>query len=294
MKNHPEIDNKLKKFLLVSQKKEISEYLVYKKLAQSSQNPKNKNILKQISADELKHYNLWQKLTKTKVKPRKTIVFFYVLIAKTLGLTFATKLMEKGEKRAQFSYKKIAKIIPQAKSILREENEHEIKLLSILNEKKLRYISSIVLGLNDALIELTGALAGLTFAFQNARLIGITGLITGVAASLSMAVSEYISQESEKNSNNSFRAALYTGITYVITILFLVAPFFLFGSHYLALLVSLLIAVCVIFFFTFYTSVAQDFPFFKRFLKILILSLSVAGITFVFGFLVKKYLNLEI
>ena len=57
----------------------------------------------------------------------------------------------------------------------------------------------MVLGLNDALVEFTGALAGYTFALQNTLLVAMTGLITGVAASLSMATSEYLSTKSEEN-----------------------------------------------------------------------------------------------
>ena len=41
---------------------------------------------------------------------------------------------------------------------------NESALLQLLDEEKLRYTGSIVLGLNDVLVELTGALAGLTLA----------------------------------------------------------------------------------------------------------------------------------
>ena len=47
------------------------------------------------------------------------------------------------------------------------------------------YSSSVVLGISDALIELTGILAGLTFALQDMELIALSGLVTGVAASVS-------------------------------------------------------------------------------------------------------------
>ena len=46
----------------------------------------------------------------------------------------------------------------------------------MLDEERLRYIGSVVLGLNDALIELTGALAGLTLALQNTQLNLLLGL----------------------------------------------------------------------------------------------------------------------
>ena len=101
--------------------------------------------------------------------------------------------MERGEEKAQTTYGKISEFVPSAKEIVEDEDKHELELINMLDEERLRYVGSIVLGLNDALVELTGALAGLTFALQNTRLTAMAGLITGVAASLSMATSEYLS-----------------------------------------------------------------------------------------------------
>ncbi|MDI6704563.1 MAG: VIT1/CCC1 transporter family protein [bacterium] len=82
----------------------------------------------------------------------------------------------------------------------------------------------MVLGLNDALVELTGALAGFTFALQNTRVVAMAGLITGVAASLSMTTSEYLSTKSEGGAKSPFKASVYTGSAYVLTVMFLIFP----------------------------------------------------------------------
>jgi VIT1/CCC1 family predicted Fe2+/Mn2+ transporter len=100
----------------------------------------------------------------------------------------------------------------------------------LLDEELLRYAGSIVLGLNDALVELTGALAGFTLALQNTRLIALTGLITGVAAALSMAASEYLSTRSEGGGRSPLRASLYTGTAYIITVFLLILPYLLPGQ----------------------------------------------------------------
>ena len=71
----------------------------------------------------------------------------------------------------------------------KSEQEHEAALIELIDEERLRYISSMVLGLNDALVELTGALAGFTFALGNTTTIAMAGFITGSAATLSMAAS---------------------------------------------------------------------------------------------------------
>ena len=125
----------------------------------------------------------------------------------------------------------------------------------------------MVLGLNDALVELTGALAGLTFAFQNTRLISIAGLITGVAASLSMAASEYLSKKSEESSDSPYKASLYTGIAYIVTVILLILPYLILNNPYLALAFTILIAIIIIFVFNFYIAIAKEIPFKKRFFE---------------------------
>jgi VIT1/CCC1 family predicted Fe2+/Mn2+ transporter len=119
--------------------------------------------------------------------------------------------MEGGEHSAVFKYQDIGKILPQAVEIQREEEQHEFHLINMIDEKILHYLGSIVLGLNDALVELTGVLAGLTFGFQNTKMVAFSGLITGIAAAMSMAGSEYLSTKMENNANiRPLKASLYT------------------------------------------------------------------------------------
>ena len=280
--------------VLTSQKNEITEHLIYKKLAQSTKDAQNRNVLQRISDDELKHYNFWKQFTGKDTKPDKLKVWMYFLIAKILGITFGIKLMEKGEEKAQTTYEKISEVVPSAKEIVEDEDKHELELINMLDEERLRYVGSIVLGLNDALVELTGALAGLTFALQNTRLTAMAGLITGVAASLSMATSEYLSTKSEGYVKKPLRAAFYTGAAYVITVLFLIFPYFVFGEPMLCLGFTILNAVIVIFIFTFYISVAKGIPFKNRFSEMVAISLGVAALTFLITFVIKIFLNVEV
>jgi VIT1/CCC1 family predicted Fe2+/Mn2+ transporter len=184
--------------------------------------------------------------------------------------------------------------VPDAKDIIKDEDEHEKQLMDLIDEERLRYVGSMILGLNDALVELTGALAGFTFALQNTRMVAVTGLITGFAASLSMATSEYLSTKSEGNAKNPFKAAAYTGIAYVLTVLFLIFPYLLLTDIYVCLISAILAAIIIIFLFTFYISVAKDLPFKKRFLEMAAISLGIAGLTFTIGFLLRTFLNVEV
>ena len=164
-----------------------------------------------------------------------------------------------------------------------------------MDEERLQYVGSMVLGLNDALVELTGTLAGLSFALQNNRLVALSGLITGISATLSMASSEYLSARSEGDAN-ALKSSLYTGIMYLFAVALLVLPYLVlpWDKYVPALISMLLIVVIIIFAFTYYISVAKDLPFKKRFLEMAIISLSVATLSFVVGVLVKKFLGIDI
>jgi len=288
------LDEETKNTILTAQRNEITEHFIYNKLSQSIKDSHNRNILKHISGDELKHYNFWRRCTHEDVKPDKLKIWKYLLISRIFGITFGIKLMERGEEQAQVTYGKISEFVPDAKSVVKDEDEHEKQLIDLIDEERLRYVGSMVLGLNDALVELTGALAGLTLALQNTRLIAMTGLITGIAGSLSMAASEYLSAKSEEGAKNPFKSSVYTGSAYVLTVLFLILPYLLFTNFYFCLGFTILNAIIVIFIFTSYVSVAKDISFRNRFFEMALISLGIAALTFCLGFLVRIFLNVEI
>lgn len=288
------VEPELLELLVHSQRDEITEYHIYHRLAEATNVAHNRDVLTRIADEEREHYEYWKGYTQRDVAPDTTKVNWYVLISRVLGLTFGIKLMERGEEAAQATYGRIAADIPEAQRILEEEDAHEHELIEMIDEERLRYVSSIVLGLNDALVELTGMLAGLTLALQNTRLIGMTGLITGIAASLSMAASEYLSTKTEQGEQDPARAALYTGSTYIVTVLVLIAPYLVLGSYLAALGVALLGAVLIILLFTFYVSVAQDVPFRRRFLEMTLISFGVAAASFGIGYVVRQVFGIEI
>lgn len=276
------------------QHNEIDEYHIYRKIASRMKDAGNRKTLLAIADGEKRHYEFWKKHTGKNIKPRGLRVFFYYTIMRVFGITFGIKLMERGESRAQGSYGDFARVVPYAKTIARDEEEHEDKLMAMLREEKLEYVGSIVLGLNDALVELTGALAGFSLALRDPLVIAGVGLITGIAASLSMAASEYLSSKAEGSATGeAVRASFYTGVTYIATVLLLVAPFFFLQPALLCLAVTVGIAVLIIFLFNYYISVARDLDFKKRFLEMVGISLGVAAISFGIGFLVRLFFGVD-
>lgn len=286
--------SEIEKKILKMQKDEITEYHIYSKLADRTKDPNNKEILKSIAEDELKHYNFWNKITDKNMKPSKFKIYFYYIISIVFGLTFGIRLMEKGEEEAQEKYDALTEKYEGAEEILNDEEDHEEKLLNMLEEDRLNYVGSVVLGLNDALVELTGSLAGWSFALKNTRLIALTGLIMGIAASLSMAASEYLAKKTDLKHQEALKSSLYTGIAYVITVILLILPYLLFDSYMISLIITVIVAVLVILVFNFYISVAQDLNFKKRFFEMAGISLGVAILSFGIGILVRLFLGIDV
>jgi VIT1/CCC1 family predicted Fe2+/Mn2+ transporter len=276
------------------QRIEITEHHIYKRLARSVKDPENSKILDQIADDELRHYEDWKKYTQLEIKPNMWEVWKYYLIGRIFGFTFGIKLMERGEEKAQENYAALKGKVPDIEKWIHEEEVHEQKLLEMLDEERLRYAGSVVLGLNDALVELTGALAGLTLALQNVKLIALSGLITGIAASLSMAASEYLATRSENTEKHPVRAAVYTGIAYIFTVTLLVLPYLLIQNYIVDLIITLVVAVLIIAVFNYYISVAKDEPFRPRFLEMAGLSLGVATFSFIIGYFIRLWLGVDI
>ena len=277
------------------QQNEATEAEVYRRIAQRTKDAGNRDTLLRIADEEAKHAAIWQRYTGEEMLPQAGKVRRYALIALVFGFTFAVKLMEKGEAKAQISYEELAREAPEALDIRADEEAHEAALLDMLDEERLSYVGSMVLGMNDAMVEMTGTLAGLTLAMQNTRLIALSGLITGIAATLSMASSEYLSSKSEGRPD-ALKSASYTGVAYLVTVALLILPYLLFDeSHYLwAMGTMVVIVLLILVVFNYYLSVAQDLPFKKRFGQMAGISLGVAALSFVIGILVKQFLGVDI
>lgn len=279
--------------LIDAQRDEVTSGRIYTMLAGMQKDAHNKEILFALSRQEAKHAELLKKYTSTSVKGNSLEAFKYNLLARILGITFAVKRAESGERKAEQFYSSLTDY-PEIQQIAQDEKNHEEKLIELIDEERLKYMGSVVLGLNDALVEFTGALAGFTLALSSAPLIALTGSVTGIAASLSMALSEYLSTKSDKSSHKRpVKAAIYTGIAYVITVVTLILPFVLVSNVFIALAIMLVMAIIIIALFNYYYAVACSENFKHRFTEMAILSLSVSALSFVIGYLLKSLTGLD-
>lgn len=277
------------------QQNEITESVIYEEIAKFAKGEENKKTLQRLAKEEKAHYEIWKSYTGIEMQPEKIKVFKYKWIARIFGFTFAIKLMENGEVGAQKEYNLIKDEVPESVSIMQQEEEHESSLIEMLDEERLQYIGSMVLGMNDALVELTGSLAGFTFAMQNTKLIALAGLIIGISATFSMASSEFLAAKSEGR-NDALKSCSYTGVAYLITVVLLILPYLLLGNaqYILALALMMLTVILIIAVFTYYISVAQGENFKTRFSEMALISVGVAVLSFAVGALAKRFLGVEI
>lgn len=289
-----DLDARVREEFLRFQKNEITECIVYTKLAAIEKDKGNREVMQQIASEEREHYDVLKQFTRRDIAPDKGHIAKFCWLARVFGVTFAIKLMESSEVSSYKGYARYPEV-PELVRLAQDEEVHESRLIGLINEERLEYMGSVVLGLNDALVEFTGALAGFTLALSDSKLIALTGSITGIAAALSMASSEYLSTKSEgEKDKHPVKAAIYTGIAYIITVVALVMPFILIHRVIVALCVMLLMALVIIALFNYYYSVARGESFKKRFTEMAVLSFSVAAISFLIGYALKTVTGIEV
>lgn len=268
--------------------REYTDYLIYRRLAEMEKNPSNKEMLWKFSTHERSHFEFWKKF-ELDFSPKNEVLFIKIilLMRKTLGLTFTVKFFEIHEKNVVAKYKKLIDIVhPEKKEglmkIINEEEGHEQGLISQINEQRIKYIGFIALGLADAIVEITGVHAGFLGVTGSTLVAGISGIVVGFAAAISMASAAYLQAKNDPK-RSSLTSAITTGVSYIIAVIVLALSYFLTEMMLLAFFASTLTGVTMIAMFTFYSSVISERGFMREFSESTLLMFGTAAATFVLG-----------
>jgi vacuolar iron transporter family protein len=272
---------------------EYRDYVTYKELAKVETVPEFKKILEELTLHEESDLKFWLRFSSKKqfsISPLE--IFFLKCLRKTLGLTFTAKFLERQEKQAVLNYSLFLgqaeeRVKEQIRDIIRHEEYHERALIGHIKEERIAFTSSIILGLNDALIELTGALTGFAFAFRNNRSVTMAGLILGVAAALSMASSSYLSARHEEGKDPG-KAGLYTGLSYLAVTSLLLSPFCAVPSMLGALAVMAGLVLLIVVGLSYYTAIVFERNFRKNLAEMFLCSVGVALVSFLIGLLARR------
>ncbi len=151
-----------------------------------------------------------------------------------------------------------------------------------MRQKFLDYAGSVVLGLSDAVVSITGALAGLSWSFHDSKIIGFAGAVIGISAALSMGASEFLS-EREEGVKSPITSGLFTGGAYLAAAALLVLPYFVIPDPISAFWVVAVIAVAIVAAYAWYVSRHKEGSFFSRFGIMIGVCLFVGVLSFLFA-----------
>ncbi len=279
---------------------EITAYIVYKRLAEIEKNQKPKAVLSKLSKMEHKHYEFWKKYSgEEEIKPHWFTIYLVLLLRRLFGAAFVIKYLEGTESAGITEYKSIAKYIPKKdrktfESIIKDEEDHEQAFADQIKGEHVRYISFIVLGLADALVEIAGIHAGSLGIYNSTLLTGLAGIVAGAAASISMASAAFAQAKQGGFEGSPKTAAGYTGVSYFISAVILASPYFFTANLITALIVSVILGIFIIFFVSWYNSILSGKGLKRDFLELTSVMLAATVALFLFGLLVRHVFGISV
>jgi VIT1/CCC1 family predicted Fe2+/Mn2+ transporter len=278
---------------------EITDHTVYKRLADSEKKPEFKAVYSKLAETEYRHYSFWKKFaTRSDLSADGWKLFVVLFIRRLMGATFAARYLEKNEVSTIKKYQAMTDTIPAEdraafEAMISDEKEHEDTLMTQVQGSYIKYISFIVLGLADALVEIGGIHAGSLGLYNSTELTGLAGIVAGAAASIAMASAAF-AQAKQGFQGSTTLAAAYTGISYFVAAIILATPYFLTKSMTVAISTSLIFAVLIILFISYYNSVISSSKFMRDFAELTgVMFGATAGLYF-FGFVIRSLLGISI
>ena len=273
---------------------ELLDHELYARLAARERNERNRKLLEELARDELRHHLFWSKLAGPVRLGLGDRLRLRLLLSLSMlaGKTFTIKLLERGEAATVGEYRRAAaelggELAAELARVIEDEELHESELASSLDELVVRQLGSIALGVSDAIIELTGVLAGFAGYTGSPLQVAAAGLIVGVSAALSMAAAAY-SQAKHERGKNPRTTATFTGLFYMLTVLALVAPLLLGVPTSLGVALSLACALAILAAFSFYSAVIMERPFLREYLENAAVIMAVSLVGYAFGQIVKE------
>ena len=225
-------------------------------------------------------------------------VYFILLVRRLLGPSFVIKYLEGTEKATKIQYSKLQEMIPAKdrkifSTIIKDETEHEQDFAQRLEGGHVRYMSFIVLGLADALVEIAGIHAGSLGIYSSTKLTGLAGIVAGAAASLSMASAAY-AQAKQGFEGSASVAAVYTGVSYFFSAVIMALPYFLTSSAITAIVTSLALGIVIIGFVSWYNSILSTGNLKKDFSELAGVMLGATVALFLLGLLIRYVFGITI
>jgi vacuolar iron transporter family protein len=281
-------------------KDEMTDYTTYRHLAASEKSQSNREMFEKLSAMEHKHYDLWMRYRPkgSEVGPKRATVYLVLFLRRLFGASFAIKYLERREASTVGKYEALKSSVPpedqaEFQSMIEDEKGHETAFADIVAGTYVKYISFIVLGLADALVEIAGIHAGSLGIYDSTELTGLAGIVAGAAASLAMASAAF-AQAKQGFEGSPVLAAGYTGGSYFVAAVALATPYFLTKAMLNAISLSLVFGLTMIAFVTWYNSVISGGRFMKDFSELAGVMLGATFALYIFGNVIRAAFGITI
>jgi VIT1/CCC1 family predicted Fe2+/Mn2+ transporter len=297
---------------------EFRDSAVYARLAADEADPGAKGLLLMLSATERSHARDWQSLLKGRAKLGRDSIILKATIAEMLivrklfGIAFVVKYLERHERYGLAKYRTALRDPSltrregrHIRRIIREDAAYEATLVRQAEAYKgeLVYSQSIILGLNDGLVEILALVAGIAVVATSSLMVVALGLLAGISGTLSMAGGAYLSAKSgelvvngksSRRTSNPRKEAAYTGLWYFIGALISVLPFIAGMTGLEGDLVAMVLVAAALAAASSVIAIMSGTSIRKRATEMVAISLGAALVTVAIGTLARYYLGFTI
>lgn len=202
---------------------ELKDHATYTALASNEADPELRDVLGRIAKIELKHSRFWQRFLDTRGAPRpppfrlgtirRWLLERFQRLVNSALLVAALELGESNAFSKYFACLEHAGLSERERAELRaivlDEIEHELTFRGHSERRGVGNVRDYVLGMNDGLVEILGAVTGLSAVYAgNPFIVGISGLVVGMAGAMSMGIGAFVSVRSQRQVNESLRARM--------------------------------------------------------------------------------------
>jgi VIT1/CCC1 family predicted Fe2+/Mn2+ transporter len=201
---------------------EVGDVALYAALARVEPDVTLRENLERIAAIERSHADFWRGVAERRggavdaVRPPAGRVAFVRLLRRFLSAAVVVELFELGESAAIRRYHALLRdpaLSDDERAALRgiilDELEHETFFRKQSHRFGASNVRDFVLGMNDGLVEILGAVTGLSAVYASRPLaVGVSGLVVGLAGALSMGIGAYVSVRSQRQVDAAAREEL--------------------------------------------------------------------------------------
>lgn len=347
---------------------EIKDHDTYNALAERERNPELRAVLKRIAGIELTHSKFWHGLLERRsaAVPQARVGGMRLAVLRALqrfiSSAFLVSALELGESGAFQKYLQCLRHADlsererdQLRAIVLDEIEHEMTFRRESSKLGMSNVRDYVLGMNDGLVEILGVVTGLSAVYAgNPLVVGLSGVVVGVAGAMSMGIGAFVSVRSQRQVNqalrermeilfhvapqravteyqdrlaesgvpddtaaevaqrvganrdaiarlvmpetteNELRSGLFTGLAYLLGVVFPVLPYFIAGSSLSALIGSVALAGVALALTATTVSVLSGISLRTKVTEMIVAAFSAATIAYLFGWALRATTGIEV